>query len=90
MPPWRIEIKPAAEKRYLKLDRPLRRRIREALQGLAESADPLRHQHVRALTGELAGDYRLRIGEWRVLFTPAIEERKLYVFAIVPRGGAYR
>lgn len=90
MPPWRIEVKPAAEKRYLKLGRPLRHRIKGALQGLAEAADPLRHQHVRALTGELAGDYRLRVGEWRVLFTPAIEERMLYVFAIVPRGGAYR
>jgi mRNA interferase RelE/StbE len=90
LPPWRIEVKPAAEKRYLKLDRPLRRRIKEALQGLAESADPLRHPQVRALTGELAGDYRLRVGEWRVLFTPAPEERTLHVFAIVPRGEAYR
>lgn len=90
MPPWRIEVKPEAEKRYLKLDRPLRRRIKGALQGLAVSADPLRHIHVRALTGELAGDYRLRVGEWRVLFTPELEERTLYVYAIVPRGGAYR
>ncbi len=33
---------------------------------------------------------RLRVGGWRVLFTPNTEERFLYVFAIVPRGEAYR
>ena len=27
---WRIEVKPSAEKQYLKLDRPTRRRIKHA------------------------------------------------------------
>jgi mRNA-degrading endonuclease RelE of RelBE toxin-antitoxin system len=81
---------PSAEKRYLKLDRNHRRRLKEALSALAECPDPLRHPNVRALTGELHGDYRLRVGEWRVLFTPSPTDRILHVYAIVPRGEAYR
>lgn len=50
---------------------------------------PLLHPNVRALTGKLQGDFRLRVGKWRILFTPHIEKKIIYVFAIVPRGGAY-
>lgn len=90
MPTWRIEVKPTAEKRFLRLDKVTRRRILAAMLELEESENPLLHAQVRALTGELRGDYRLRVGGWRVLFTPNTEERFLYVFAIVPRGEAYR
>jgi mRNA-degrading endonuclease RelE of RelBE toxin-antitoxin system len=38
----------------------------------------------------LQGDYRLRVGGWRALFTPDAAEMVLHVYAIVPRGGAYR
>lgn len=34
---WTIEVKPAAEKQYLKLDRPTRRRIKEALSEIERS-----------------------------------------------------
>ena len=90
MPTWRIEVKPSAEKRFLKLDKATRRRILSALQELEAADNPLRHQQVRALTGELHGDYRLRVGGWRVLFTPDAKALVLHVFAIVPRGEAYR
>jgi mRNA interferase RelE/StbE len=90
LPSWHIEVKPTAEKRFLKFDKATRRRILAALQKLEAAEDPLRHQQVRALTGELLGDYRLRIGGWRVLFTPDPKEKKLFVFAVVPRGEAYR
>jgi mRNA interferase RelE/StbE len=90
LPTWRIEVKPTAEKRFLKLDKATRRRILAALRELEAAENPLRHQQVRALTGELQGDYRLRVGGWRVLFTPDAEAKSLFVFAIVPRGEAYK
>lgn len=86
---WKIEVKPTAEKYYLKLDKKTRTRIKTALRELENTDDPLLHPNVRALTGKLRGDFRLRIGKWRVLFTPHIEEKILYIFAIVPRGDAY-
>lgn len=86
---WRIEVKPSAEKQYLKLDRVTRRRIKEALHDLEQAERPLLHPRVRPLTGKLKGDYRVRVGGWRVLLTPDQESSVLHVYAILPRGDAY-
>jgi mRNA interferase RelE/StbE len=86
---WKIEVKPTAEKYYLKLDKKTRTRMKETLRELENTDDSLLHPNVRALTGKLRGDFRLRVGKYRILFTPHIQEKILYVFAIVPRGGAY-
>lgn len=86
---WRIEVKPTAEKQYLKLDKSVRQRIQSALLELEQAENPLFHHAVRNLTGKLRGDYRLRVGDWRVLFTPDRAEKVIYVYAILPRGAAY-
>jgi len=86
---WKIEVKPTAEKYYLKLDKKTRTRMKDALRELENTDAPLLHPNVRALTGKLRGDFRLRVGKWRILFTPHIKKKMLYVFAIVPRGRAY-
>jgi mRNA interferase RelE/StbE len=86
---WKIEVKPTAEKYYLKLDKKTRTRMKDALRELENTDDPLLHSNVRALTGKLRGDFRFRVGKWRILFTPHIKKKMLYVFAIVPRGRAY-
>jgi mRNA interferase RelE/StbE len=86
---WRIEIKPSAEKQYLKLDPPTRRRIKEAFSALEQEANPLLSPRVRPLTAKLKGDYRIRIGSWRILFTPDRKTQRLSVYAILPRSDAY-
>lgn len=86
---WRIEVKPTAAKQYLELDASTRGRIKRSLRELEKSDRPLLHQRVRALTGRLKGDYRVRVGPWRILVTPDRESKMLYVYAILPRGGAY-
>jgi mRNA interferase RelE/StbE len=87
---WKIEVKPTAEKYYRKLNKPTKKRIKEALRKLKESNNPLFHENVRALTGELKGDYRLRVGDWRIMFTLDRERKVIYVYAILPRGEAYQ
>jgi mRNA interferase RelE/StbE len=86
---WRIEVKPTAEKQYIKLDKTVRQRIQSALLELEQAENPLLHHAVRNLTGKLRGDYRLRVGDWRVLFTPDRAEKVIYVYAILPRGDVY-
>jgi len=86
---WKIEIKPTAEKSYLKLDKKTRTRIKKSLLDLEKSENPLMHPNVRPLIGKLRGDYRLRVGDWRVLFTPQRDQKIIYVYAILPRGEAY-
>ena len=36
------------------------------------------------------GGFRLRVGDWRVLYTLDTGARTMTIAAIVPRGGAYR
>ncbi len=86
---WRIEIKPSAEKQYLRLDAVTRRRIKETLRDLEDTEKPLQHPRVRPLTGKLKGDWRVRVGGWRLLMTPDRESEVLYIYAILPRGDAY-
>ena len=86
---WKIEIKPNAEKSYLKLNTRLRKRIKKGLRRLGQSANPLFTPDVRPLTGKLHGDFRLRVGGYRVLFTPDKENKIIQVYAILPRGKVY-
>ncbi len=86
---WKIEVKPTAEKSFLKLDKKTRKRIKKALQELEQEENPLSHSNVKSLTGKLQGDYRLRVGNWRLLFTPERNKKIIYIYAIFPRGNAY-
>lgn len=86
---WRIEVKPSAERQYLKLDVPTRRRIKEALRELESEERPLLHPRVRRLTGTLKGDCRIRVGGWRIVATPDVDAQVFHVYAILPRGDAY-
>jgi mRNA-degrading endonuclease RelE of RelBE toxin-antitoxin system len=86
---WKIEIKPTAEKSYLRLDKKTRQRVKKALRELESAGDPFLHPNVRALTGKLYDDYRLRVGKWRILFTPDKASMTIYVYAILPRKDAY-
>ncbi|MBN2168004.1 MAG: type II toxin-antitoxin system RelE/ParE family toxin [Actinobacteria bacterium] len=87
---WKVEIKPNAAKQYRKLDKKTKSRIIEGLRQLEQLDNPFLHKNIRPLTGELKGDWRLRIGDWRVLLTPDRAFRILHVYAILPRGDAYK
>jgi mRNA interferase RelE/StbE len=86
---WRVEVLPGAEKKYRKLDKKTRSRILDALRVLEQAENPFLHPDVRALTGELKGSWRMRVGEWRILFEPRGESKSLRIYSILPRGNAY-
>lgn len=86
---WKVEVKPTAQKQYRKLGKKTREKVLEELRELERLENPFTHQNMRPLTGELKGDWRLRVGDWRVLITPRGETQTLHVYAILPRGSAY-
>jgi mRNA interferase RelE/StbE len=73
---YRIEWRPRARKAFLALDKPVRRRIGEAVDALA--ADP-RPAAAKMLTG-VHGVLRIRVGDYRVLYT--IDEGQLIVLVL--------
>ncbi|HEX9679791.1 MAG TPA: type II toxin-antitoxin system RelE/ParE family toxin [Candidatus Saccharimonadales bacterium] len=85
-PTWQVLIQRRAEKALRRLDKPLRRRIGEAINQLVHNPRPA---GCKKLTG-YDNLYRLRVGNWRISY--ALEEDKLIVLVveIAPRGQAYR
>jgi len=86
---WTIKISSNAEKYYKKLDKSLKKIIKKNLLTLSQQENPLEHSQVRALTGELKGFYRLRIGDYRIIFALLKEERIIAVVNIFPRSNGY-
>ncbi|WP_457600595.1 type II toxin-antitoxin system RelE family toxin [Hydrogenivirga sp.] len=87
---WTVKLSSVAEKKYKKLDKSTRRRIKNALEELSGCEDPLTQRHVRPLVGKLRGFYRLRVGDFRIIFALIPEERIIAVVNIAPRGEAYK
>ncbi|MBF0429081.1 MAG: type II toxin-antitoxin system RelE/ParE family toxin [Magnetococcales bacterium] len=82
---WRVIIDPHAEKDLDSLDWRTRERIVEALFRLA--TNPLTAPNVKSLTG---GGYRLRVGDYRVLYTLKNEILVVLVVKIGHRREVYR
>ncbi len=83
---WSVEIERSVAKTLLRLPRDLVQRVQAAIDSLAENPRP-------AGCKKLAGYddlYRLRVGDWRIVYI--IEDRRLLVVVIKfsPRGNAYR
>ncbi len=84
---FKVAITKEARRRLRAMPDNLERIISSKIDSLA--ADPLAPNHnVTALKG---GDgFRLRVGNWRVLYTLDTEARTMTIAAILPRGEAYR
>lgn len=87
---WTIKVSSKAEKYFNRLDKDTKRRIKEELLWLARMNNPLDHQAVKPLTGQLKGFYRLKVGDYRVVFSILKEETIIAVVNIAPRGDVYK
>ncbi|MBF0166597.1 MAG: type II toxin-antitoxin system RelE/ParE family toxin [Alphaproteobacteria bacterium] len=82
---YRIVFEPRAAKEFEALDGQMRRRVLKALQKLA--TDPFSSANVKALHG---GGYRIRVGDWRVLYSVQDDILLILVLKIAHRREAYR
>ena len=84
MPTYQIEWLEEAKADVRALDRPTAMRIFEGVLRLARSGIG----DVTTLQGDMAGSLRLRIGDYRVLFS--FESNTMRIFGVRHRSGAYR
>ena len=75
-----------AKREIKKLDQPTWRRITDALDRFAENYP---NGDVKKLQG-MDDEYRLRVGDWRVLFRRDVNAKVIVVFRVSPRGDAYK
>ncbi len=76
-----IQLSKDALKVFNKVDRPTQQRFKQALLALPKG-------DVKAMVG-LRGLYRLRIGDWRILFS-YVSDTTVFVEKIAPRGEIYK
>lgn len=77
---FRVEFTPAAEKGLGKLDRHIAQRILKKMRWLAENAGQVHHEQ---LTAQFAGMYKLRVGEYRVVYTIEGEQQDRIVIHLI-------
>lgn len=85
-PAYKVEISPAAARQLRKLDGVVRRRVVTAIDRLA--AEP-RPAGVKALAGH-PGLLRLRIGDYRIVYTVHDGQLVVVVIAAAHRRAIYR
>jgi mRNA-degrading endonuclease RelE of RelBE toxin-antitoxin system len=86
--PWSIGFTGRGKRDMARLDPQIRRRIAQALDRLAGNPDEA--TGVRRLAGRAGdSDFRIRVGDWRVIFETDRAHRQVIVHRILPRGRAY-
>jgi len=84
MPPYHIDWLDEAKADVRTLDRPTAMRIFEGVLRFAQTGSG----DVTALHGDMAGAFRLRLGDYRVLFT--LGQDTMRIFGVRHRSEAYR
>jgi len=84
---YRIRILDAATRELARLDKPTGRRVVERIKWLAANLDDL---NPYTLTGDLAGFYKLRVGDYRVLYEILQDEQTIVIHKIGHRSEVYR
>ena len=82
---WRVVVDDRARKDLRRIDPPTRDRILSAIERLAQGAELA--GDIKRLRG--LGEYRLRVGDWRVRFERDDRELTIVVVRGLPRGRAY-
>jgi len=83
----RIRILDAAARELARLDRPVGGRVVGRIRWLAANLGSIRPE---ALTGDLAGLYKLRVGDYRVIYEIVEEEHTIVIHAVGHRSEVYR
>jgi mRNA interferase RelE/StbE len=84
---FRILLYDKAAKVYKKLDDKTTVRINKAIEALKEN--PFYGKDIKRLRGKLVGRYRLRVGEYRIVYRVEEKEEIVFILDIALRGRVY-
>jgi mRNA interferase RelE/StbE len=82
---WQVIISRKAERALRPLPKDLLQRLRQAIDELGSNPRPIGYT-------KLAGSdfYRIRVGEWRIVYAIEDEQLIVLVVTVAPRGSVYR
>lgn len=85
--PYSIRISPAADREIRKLDRPIQKRILKKLDDLEQEPRP---NGVEKLSGGSDARYRVRVGDFRIVYRIADDVLTVLVLKVGNRKEIYR
>ena len=83
---WQIVIHRKAEKTLKRLRGEMFEQIRQAIHALAEEPRPNGYKKMMGYDNL----YRIRVGDWRIIYAIEDEQLIVLVLEIAPRSGIYR
>ena len=86
-PGYRVQLRPGAVDGLQKPDRKVGQRILDKLKWVAARAQELRHE---TLSAQLQGFYKLRVGDYRVIYTLERTEGLVDVYFMGHRREVYK
>lgn len=89
-PDWYIGFSGEFVKSIAKIDRKKQGRILEALRKIAAAPTEVCGDTIRPLTGDLAGLWRYRMGDDRLIYFPDIQSKKVVLISYGSRGDVYQ
>jgi len=84
---YRLEVSRQVSKTISALDKSMRRRVLAAIENLADDPRP---PGVKKLQGNHANTWRIRIGDWRVIYEIYDDILVVIVVDVDHRGSMYR
>jgi mRNA interferase RelE/StbE len=84
---YRVRILESACRELEQLDKPTARRVVERVRWLAANLHSIRPE---ALKSDLKGFYKLRVGDYRIIYEVLDQERVIIIHAIGHRRDIYR
>ena len=83
-----VQLTDEAATHYSVLDADMTRRVNEAIDIL--TLNPFFGSNITKLQGEYAGNYRYRVGSYRIVYSLDTLSRRCIITGIYHRGRAYR
>ena len=84
---FEVILSPEAKAFFEAAQSPLAKKLARCFEQLEH--DPRGSNNVKQLTGELAGRFRYRVGDWRVIFRIDVRTSQVHVSTIAHRREVY-
>lgn len=83
---WKIRFSRTASKDFSELDELYKTQLTEEINSLEKLGN--KHPKIKSLTGPLKGYFRIRQGDYRIIFT--YQEKTIFIASILHRQEAYK
>lgn len=82
---WTVVLKKSVKRKLMQIPNPDKERIKQAIRDLVEKPEVL---DIKPLKGR--SDYRVRVGDWRLVMDIYFDEKIFSIHTLAPRGDVYK